>query len=274
MKLGKIIPALALSFCSMNSNAGFIETFDDASTVSDTHFSNTFLSGGGIFEPDSLVASQGAPTNPALPISSRGDKELRYYEGNSIAPTHSYATTPLSESYKNVVISGYVGVGITDTFGYRSSGLMARLSGSGFALDGYIAHILYGATTATFTLATLNAGVVRQENVLASTSQFNISPQDNNFFIELETFDNWIKASLWQTALGRDNFLISTLVAKDETHSSGGVGLFGFTRGGNSVFFDDIAVRELSLPSTGYLFIASLFYFFFRRSHKSTRKIT
>lgn len=240
MKSLIIIPLLLLTIFPLNSFASFTETFDGINSIADTHFPNIYLSGGGIYALDTLSVSQGAPINSDLPISSGGDKEFRYYEGDSIAGSHSYATTSEFEIYNTVTIAGYVGAGITSTFGGRSSGLMARVTGSGVERNGYLASVFYSNTDASFAISRLDKGIVK--SLVIHTSAISFDSKNENFYIELALLNDSITASLWKIPSNQEKTLITTLIANDDTYSSGGIGLYGFTRSSNSIFFDDITV--------------------------------
>lgn len=244
------------------AHADYVETFDTSGSLGASHLSRTYMAGSGTYAVSPLDATMGAPTNTALSVSAGGDNELRYFEGaGGIAGTHSYAVTPDTFEYtvQDATVKASVGIGVNDSFGGHTAGVMSRVSGNSWGLNGYVASVNHYGTgsTVSFGLSYMVGGVIHADYILATGGSFAFDYQTENLLIELTTSNNLITASLYkETTVGMTH--LSTISALDSTYASGVTGVFSFVRGTNSIFFDDVQVSTVPVPAAFWLFGSAL----------------
>lgn len=229
----------------------FVETFDRVLAMSDTCFSEVHLVGSGRFEIDSISEVPGAPGGELLPVSDDGDKEVRYYEGDGgIAGSHSMAVAPSTSGYFDSCVSGFLGASLTDVvFGSRTAGLMCRASGDGWAQSAYVAKVSFGSAKnekVSFQLSLMKKGVIHADNVADRSGSFPFNFATENIYVELRSIGDQISASFWRVDGSGEKELLSKLSIEDGTLRSGGIGIYAFSRGDKSVFFDDIEIEKIS----------------------------
>jgi hypothetical protein len=258
-----------------------LEDFDEPGSGLDwsaTLFPESSL-GGSTLTREPLTVAQGAPdTVPALPINAGGDLEGRLFEitagGGSFALTEDTPENQLTDG----AVRGFVAIGAPDPFGGQTVGLLVRASINpnppfGTGLNAYVAQIVRnGPGAVSFALARWRDGVITAADVFANVPFVANFPQEN-YLIALHAEGDMLLARLWRVRADAGALVIepvplgtspngklsNTIVAHDGELAAGRVGVDGFARGGNSVFWDDVqlglpadavATRAQSLPLT------------------------
>ena len=239
-----------------------LEDFDQAgSDMGSSELSRIIASGDGTYVREALAVADGAPaTTPELPINAGSDKELRYYE-QSLASTGSYALTPDQPDriFTDVAIDGYVGIGYNNTFGSRSAAFVARMTGTSIptvnAYAAIVTHQLSGSLS--FSLQRITNGV---GSILASATVFTpVDLSSEHLRLQFSLEGTTLTAALWRLSESGGEVVEvpvdldsvtpgeqNTLTVTDTGLTSGGVGVRSFARSTNQVFYDEIAIFDLT----------------------------
>jgi hypothetical protein len=258
-----LLATLALAIQLHGDPPARFEDFDERGTTwAATIFPEV---NAGSYSREPLTTALGAPdTVPPLPINAGGDLEGRYVE--ALASTFTLAANEPANRFEDGGIRGYLGFGVTSSFGSQSVGFLLRASinpsppfGSG--LNAYTAYVDRStATQAILHLARWRDGVVT--DVFAS-ADITVHPGQENLLLEFEVQGSYLAARLWRvTAVsGRlvtapvalapaPGVLGNLLWAEDGELVRGRAGVHAFTRSSNSVFFDDVLVKVRSATRT------------------------
>jgi hypothetical protein len=245
-----------------------LEDFDEpgpGTSWNATLFPDEILGGGTQLVREPLTVAQGAPdTQPPLPINAGGDLEGRLYEltlgGSGYALTADMAENQLSDC----AVRGFVAIGAPDPFGSQSVGLLIRASVNpnppfGTGLNAYTAQVIRnGNGDVSFMLARWRDGVITPPDVFANVP-FVASFAQENYLIALHAEGDALLARLWRVRVQSGSLVVepvllaqspngkptNTIGARDGELVSGRIGVDGFARGGNSVFWEDV---QLGLP--------------------------
>ncbi|WP_372799282.1 PEP-CTERM sorting domain-containing protein [Pontiella sp.] len=236
-------------FSAVNLFGDFVEDFNSATALSDTVFYEVFSGRGSIMQPDAGSAEQGLTTQGSLACSAGGDNELRVFENPDSGAGENRAVAP-DFVFSDAKISGYMGAGITDAWGSKSTGLILRANGSGVEQDGYITYCWMTETNFSFALGVQVDGGVHMDNLIGFSETYAFDARQNNIYAELTTVGDHISASYWRVEADGHHEFLQTLSGTDSRYSEGHAGLYSYVRSTNSVYFDDVSVMQIPEPSS------------------------
>ena len=248
--------ALGIAVCfgalSFNLRAqSFQENFDESgSSMSNAFFSDVPPNAGWTFERVSLTGVSGAPNfNPALPVNQGGDLELRVFDQSVNSPgdpARAFTADVPANYLADAQMDGYLGFGVGTGFGSRSAGFMLRATSPS---DYWLAYV--GANEnltggANFRLAHVQDFLIG--TTILPISIPNFDPLNENYHLNFQVVGNNLTATLGRVQIVGGvvtETLIGTLSGTDPTPQGGRAGIYAFTRGDNSILFDDLSVMVM-----------------------------
>lgn len=254
-----------------NSWANFIETFDSATSMTNTHFSTTYLGGTGQFVPHTMSGVVNAPTSDQLPVSVGGDKELRYAGTGS-----GWAIAPETSNYQDSFISGYAGTALTSTYGTRYANLLTRANPNTRGLDAYVSSVSFGSfghNTVSFHLQLMKNGLRHADYISASSYRHSINFTTENIYFEMTSIGDQISSSYWKVDSAGNKSFMTSLSFEDSTFSLGANGIGArAAQVGQAIYIDDINVEQIPEPLTISFLFSALTLFILRRNICSNSK--
>ena len=228
-----------------------------------TFFPDEIRLGDSLLTRESLTISQGAPdTMPPLPINAGGDAEGRCSEQTFGGGAYALTADTPENRLTDCAVRGFVAIGVPNPSGGQNVGLLVRVNIDpnppfGTGLNGYMAQVSRNGSSATFELARWRGGVVTPPDVFA-TVPFVADFEQENYLIALHAEGDALLARLWRVRVASGALVIepvllgtspkgtptNAIVARDGELAAGRIGVYGFARGGNSVFWDDVQLGQ------------------------------